>query len=86
MGDPREYITPDCVADFTTIQLEQAGTDRVRFSGIKGRPATELYKVSVSYSAGWKAVGSLVYALAGRLQESAGRGSNRERKTRSGSA
>ena len=61
MGDPREYITPDCVADFTTIQLEQQGTDRVRFSGIKGRPATDLYKVSVSYSAGWKAVGSLVY-------------------------
>jgi hypothetical protein len=61
MGDPREYITPDCVADFTTIQLEQQGADRVRFSGIKGRPATDLYKVSVSYSAGWKAVGSLVY-------------------------
>ncbi|MFY9610899.1 MAG: acyclic terpene utilization AtuA family protein [Blastocatellia bacterium] len=62
MGDPREYITPDCIADFTTIQLEQAGKDRVRFSGIKGRPATDLYKVSISYAAGWKAVGSLVYA------------------------
>jgi hypothetical protein len=62
MGDPREYITPDCVADFTTIQLEQSGADRVRFSGIKGRPATDSYKVSISYSAGWKAVGSLVYA------------------------
>jgi len=62
MGDPREYITPDCIADFTTIQLQQDGTDRVRFSGIKGRPATDLYKVSVSYSAGWKAIGSLVYA------------------------
>ena len=61
MGDPREYITPDCIADFTSIQLEQKGTDRVRFSGIKGRPATDLYKVSISYSAGWKAVGSLVY-------------------------
>ena len=62
MGDPREYITPDCVADFTTIQLEQEGENRVRFSGIKGRPATDLYKVSISYSAGWKAIGSLVYA------------------------
>ena len=41
MGDPREYITPDCVADFTSIQLEQAGPDRVRFTGIRGRPATE---------------------------------------------
>ena len=62
MGDPREYITPDCVADFTTIQLEQDGANRVRFAGIKGRPATDSYKVSISYSAGWKAVGSLVYA------------------------
>ncbi len=62
MGDPREYITPDCVADFTTINLEQAGPDRVRFTGIRGRPATPFYKVSVSYSAGFKAVGTLVYA------------------------
>ena len=62
MGDPREYITPDCVADFTTIHLEQAGPDRVRFTGIHGRPATEFYKVSISYSAGFKAIGNLVYA------------------------
>ena len=63
MGDPREYITPDCVADFTTIQLEYAeGRNRVRVSGIEGRPATEFLKVSVSYSAGFKAVGTLVYA------------------------
>jgi hypothetical protein len=62
MGDPHEYITPDCVADFTSIHLEQAGPDRVRFTGIRGRPATQFYKVSVSYSAGFKAVGTLVYA------------------------
>ncbi|HEX8184544.1 MAG TPA: acyclic terpene utilization AtuA family protein, partial [Blastocatellia bacterium] len=62
MGDPREYITPDCIADFTTIKLEQEAENRVRFSGIKGRPATDMYKVSVSYSAGWRAIGSLVYA------------------------
>jgi hypothetical protein len=62
MGDPREYITPDCVADFTTIQLEQCGPDRVRYTGIRGRPATPFYKVSVSYAAGFKAIGSLVYA------------------------
>ncbi|HEV2704908.1 MAG TPA: acyclic terpene utilization AtuA family protein [Pyrinomonadaceae bacterium] len=62
MGDPHEYITPDCVADFTSIQLEEAGTDRVRVYGIKGRPATEFLKVSISYSAGFKAVGTLVYS------------------------
>jgi hypothetical protein len=62
MGDPHEYITPDCVADFTTIQLASAGENRVRVFGVKGRPATEFLKVSISYSAGFKAVGTLVYA------------------------
>ncbi|MEO8433595.1 MAG: acyclic terpene utilization AtuA family protein [Pyrinomonadaceae bacterium] len=62
MGDPRAYITPDCVADFTTVQLEYEGRDRVRVFGIQGRPATETLKVSISYSAGYKAVGTLVYS------------------------
>jgi hypothetical protein len=62
MGDPRQYITPDCVADFTTIRLEDAGSNRVRVFGIRGRPFTEFLKVSISYSAGYKAVGTLVYS------------------------
>lgn len=62
MGDPHEYITPDCVADFTSIRLENAGPNRVRVFGIQGRPATEFLKVSISYSAGFKAVGTLVYS------------------------
>jgi hypothetical protein len=62
MGDPREYITPDCVADFTTVRLEYQGRDRVRVFGIEGRPATDSFKVSISYSAGYKAVGTLVYS------------------------
>ncbi len=62
MGDPRSYITPDVIADFTTIRLAQQGRDRVRVSGITGRPATPFLKVSVSYFYGYKAVGTLVYA------------------------
>lgn len=62
MGDPNEYITPDCVADFTSIQLGDDGENRVRVHGIKGKEATEFYKVSISYSAGFKAVGTLVYS------------------------
>lgn len=62
MGDPHSYITPDCVADFTTVRLEYEGRDRVRVFGIEGRPATDTYKVSISYSAGYKAVGTLVYS------------------------
>src|SRR5712671_3001982 len=62
MGDPRSYITPDCIADFTTVHLEYEGRDRVRVFGIEGRPATDTLKVSISYSAGYKAVGTLVYS------------------------
>lgn len=62
MGDPHSYITPDVVADFTTINLADDGANRVKVFGIKGNPNTEFYKVSIAYSAGWKAVGTLVYA------------------------
>src|SRR5205809_4913935 len=62
MGDPAAYITPDCIADFTTIRLEQAGKDRVRVSGVRGRPETDKLKVSIAYFYGYKAVGTLVYA------------------------
>jgi hypothetical protein len=62
MGDPRSYITPDVIADFTSIHLEQAGENRVRVFGIKGRPATDKLKVSIAYRAGYKAVGTLVYS------------------------
>jgi hypothetical protein len=62
MGDPNRYITPDVIADFTTIRLEQAAQDRVRVSGVRGHRATEFLKVSVSYFYGYKAVGTLVYA------------------------
>jgi hypothetical protein len=62
MGDPRSYITPDGVADFTTIRLRRAGRDRVRVTGICGRPRTASLKVSIAYFYGYKAVGTLVYA------------------------
>lgn len=62
MGDPSSYITPDVVADFTTIRLEEAGPDRVRVHGIRGQGATEFLKVSIAYADGFKAAGTLVYA------------------------
>lgn len=62
IGDPRDYITPDCIADFTSIHLEDLGQDRVKVYGIKGRPATPFYKVSASYLDGYVAFGSLTYS------------------------
>lgn len=60
MGHPQSYLTPDVIADFSTIQLLQDGPDRVRVSGVKGRPPTDLLKVSIAHADGFKASGSLI--------------------------
>ncbi len=69
IGNPSEYITPDCIADFTTIHLEDVAENRVRVFGIKGKPATPFYKVSISYSDGWTAFGSLTYSVPDALKK-----------------
>jgi hypothetical protein len=69
MGDPHAYITPDVVADFTSIRLAPDGPNRVRVFGITGKPATNKLKVSIAYRSGFKAVGSLVYAWPDALEK-----------------
>jgi Acyclic terpene utilisation family protein AtuA len=61
IGNPKEYITPDCIADFTSIKLEDLGNDRVKVFGVKGSKETEFYKVSCSYSSGFSASATLTY-------------------------
>ncbi len=61
LGDPKNYITPDCVADFTSVHLEDMAADRVRVSGIRGAPRPPTLKLSIAYEYGWKATGTLVY-------------------------
>lgn len=69
IGDPREYITPDCIADFTSIRLKQVGEHRVLVSDVRGRPATDLFKVSMSYLDGYTAFGTLTYAWPDALEK-----------------
>ncbi len=60
MGDPSNYISPDGVARFDTIQLKQDGKDRVRVFGIKGKPEPDCLKVSMSFEDGWKSSGEVL--------------------------
>jgi hypothetical protein len=69
LGDPKNYVTPDCVADFTSIQLQETGPDRVRVSGIRGGARPPSLKLSISYSNGWKAIGTLVYSWPQALEK-----------------
>lgn len=65
--DPSRYIQPDVVADFTSVALADAGTDRVRVTGGSGKPKTGFLKVSVGYRDGFIGEGQISYAGAGAL-------------------
>lgn len=69
IGDPSEYITPDGIADFTSIKLESDGPDRVHVYGITGRPDTPTYKISASYNDGYKLSSTLVYSWPNALKK-----------------
>lgn len=66
--DPANYLTPDVVVDFTTVRLEQAGPDRVRVSGIGGKPRTPTLKVSIGCTEGFIGEDMFFYAGPGALR------------------
>ena len=55
--DPARYITPDCVLDFTDVDLIDDGLNRVRLTGARALPRTPTYKVTVGYHDGFIGVG-----------------------------
>jgi hypothetical protein len=66
--DPANYLTPDVVVDFTTARLEQVGPDRVRISGIGGKPRTPTLKVSIGCTEGFIGEDMFFYAGPGALR------------------
>ena len=60
IGDPKAYITPDVVVDFSTVRLEEVGPDRVSVSGATGRAAPSDLKASIAYRDGYTAAGTLL--------------------------
>ena len=60
--DPARYLTPDVTADFSTVSVSAAGTDRVRIDGAGGAPRPEQLKVTVAFDGGWLAEAAVSYA------------------------
>ena len=60
--DPSEYVTPDAVADFSGVEFEELGEDRIRVTGGDARPRTDTLKVNVCYEDSVVGEGSIGYA------------------------
>ena len=69
IGDPRRYMTPDVVADFTALQLTDDGPNRIQLTGTRGYPRPEQLKASISYHFGWKAIGTLTYSAPDAIEK-----------------
>ncbi|MCM3570349.1 DUF1446 domain-containing protein [Neobacillus mesonae] len=60
--DPENYLTPDCVANFSTVQLKEIGKDQILVSSATGKRKPDRLKVSVGYHAGYLGEGEISYA------------------------
>jgi hypothetical protein len=60
--DPAAYYTPDVIADFSQVSIEETGPDRVRVLGARGRTRPATLKVSLGYHDGFIGEGQISYA------------------------
>jgi hypothetical protein len=65
--DPRRYLTPDVIADFSEVIVLEDGPDRVRVQGGTGHPRPDTLKVSVGYRDGYVGEGQISYAGPGAV-------------------
>lgn len=66
--NPHAYYTPDVVADFMSVHLQEIGPNRVQVQGGSGTTKPQTYKVSVGYKAFYLGEGEISYAGAAALE------------------
>jgi len=66
--DPGAYVTPDVVADFSRVRIDDRGDDRVRLHAAGGKSRPELLKVTVAFDGGHLAEAEVSYAGPGAIE------------------
>lgn len=66
--DPESYLTPDVIADFSEISVEDMGKDRVSIKGAKGKKKTGFLKTSVGYKDCYIGEGEISYGGSGAYE------------------
>lgn len=65
--DPARYLQPDVVADFSAVQLQDLGGDRVQVQGASGTARPEQLKATLGYRNGFIGEGQISYAGPGAV-------------------
>jgi hypothetical protein len=60
--DPAAYLAPDVVLDITDVTIEEAGADRVRVRGARGKPRPQTLKATVCIDGGVLGEAEISYA------------------------
>lgn len=64
IGDPSAYLLPDVTCDFTEVQLEEIGKDKVLVKNAKGKAPTPTYKAIAQCKEGYRC--TYVFMITGR--------------------
>ena len=59
--DPKNYFTPDVIADFSNISFKECSTDHIQIIGATGKTKTKKLKVSIGYRDGFIGEGQMSY-------------------------
>ena len=59
--DPRRYVLPDVICDFSGVEIEENGKEQVRVTGARGHAATEHMKICATYSDGFRGGSILIF-------------------------
>ncbi|MBM7573044.1 acyclic terpene utilization AtuA family protein [Aquibacillus albus] len=66
--DPANYYTPDVIADFSQVTLEELEINKVKITGATGKEKNNYFKTSVGYKDGYHVEGEISYGGSGAYE------------------